>query len=125
MKETTFSAEGYHIQIIRLGASCAYCWLGSTSTPPTLSNLSLALSSKYDSLPSGSSLLSASGGMDPCLDIAKRLAKATGMQLFVSCGDLIDDRDLLVRAERKLRELLKGGDVAVVDQGIDRLEIEF
>jgi hypothetical protein len=55
------------------------------------------------------------------LDIGKRLSRSTGMQVFVSCGDLLDDGDLLLKAERKLREMLKS--VAVASVEVDQADI--
>lgn len=69
--ETFSLSDSVHIQVIRMSKS-VYCWMGNKSA--SMTNLSVALPTHYDALPSGSNLLSSSMD-DTSLVLAKRLCK--------------------------------------------------
>lgn len=79
-------------------------WIGGK--PATMTNLAVAINTKFDSVPSSSMLMGDVADMQPTA-LAQRLAKATGKQVFVSCSLPLVDRTLVSLVEKRITEELK------------------
>ncbi|KAK3096506.1 hypothetical protein FSP39_000816 [Pinctada imbricata] len=89
-----------NFQLIKMEDSF-HLWIGSTFK---YGDMAMSMKNKYDTVPPSSPLLGASDS--PCVNIAQRLAKKTGKQVFVS-GDLAYNQIMLPLIEKRIGEELK------------------
>lgn len=89
-----------YFQVIKLCDSF-HLWVG---TSPVFGDMSVAMNTKYSSLPTGSVLIGQSESTS--LPIAQRLSKRTGKQVFVS-SSLPYDRVMLPLVEKRIGEELQ------------------
>ena len=69
--------------VIILKDSC-FVWIGSQDSEPAMSSLVTAMPTRFDSVPISTTLIQ--GEEDFSGDMAVRLSKRLGIQLFVSCN---------------------------------------
>nr|XP_034300422.1 proteasome assembly chaperone 4-like [Crassostrea gigas] len=89
-----------NFQVLKLKDSF-YVWMGSSNK---LGNVTVAMPTKFSSVPSGSVLLGPSDSH--CLTIAQRLAKKTGRQVFVS-GTVDYNQLMLPLIEKRIGQELQ------------------
>jgi len=99
----TFLDTKIFFQVIFLKDSF-FIWMGSG--PPQLGHLSLSMKSKFDTIPSISSLLGDSVDKSSHA-FAQRLAKKTGKPVFVSCSLPPNSPMIQSYAEKRLLQELK------------------
>ncbi|XP_026146213.1 proteasome assembly chaperone 4-like [Carassius auratus] len=78
-----------------------FLWIGSNS--PLLSNLALALDTKYDSMPLSALLLGDTSDTTPS-SLAQRLTKKTKKQVFVSYSLPTTDSNLALLVENRIKK---------------------
>eukprot|EP00040_Diaphanoeca_grandis_P005190 m.31768 g.31768 ORF g.31768 m.31768 type:complete len:140 (+) comp16514_c0_seq1:28-447(+) len=92
-----------HFHIVLMNKT-AYVWVGVSGD---VINMSVAMPTRFESVPTGTELLGSSLGTT-ATNMAKRLAKKTGQQVFVSCDIPNQDTDRMTPLieKRILKEIL-------------------
>ncbi|XP_043074705.1 proteasome assembly chaperone 4 isoform X2 [Puntigrus tetrazona] len=88
-----------HFHVMKLSGGF-FLWIGSN---PLLSNLALALSSKYDAMPLSTLVLGDTSETTPS-SLAQRLAKKTRKQVFVSYNLPVTDPNLALLVENRIKK---------------------
>ena len=83
--------------------SC-FLWLSTPDNEPNLGSMSMAIPTRFDSMPTSTTLL---GSDDKGSEIAQRLSKRFNMQVFVSCNLPETYEDEMVQVSSKLVDILK------------------
>ncbi|XP_072267877.1 proteasome assembly chaperone 4 [Pyxicephalus adspersus] len=88
-----------HFHVMSL-QDCFFLWVGFS---PSLSNLAVAMCSRFNSVPLSTSILGDKA--DPTSSsFAQRLAKKTKKQVFVSIGIPTNDSQLLLLIEKRIKQ---------------------
>ncbi|XP_078055147.1 proteasome assembly chaperone 4 [Mustelus asterias] len=88
-----------HFHLLRMQGSF-FLWVGST---PTLSNLAVAMCSKFDSMPVSTLILGDASDTTPN-SVAQRLAKKTGKQVFISYNLPSSNASLSLQVENRIKQ---------------------
>ncbi|XP_016114494.1 proteasome assembly chaperone 4 [Sinocyclocheilus grahami] len=88
-----------HFHVMKLSGGF-FLWVGSS---PVLSNLALAVSSKYDSMPLSALVLGDTSDTTPS-SLAQRLTKKTKKQVFVSYNLPMTDSNLALLVENRIKK---------------------
>ncbi|XP_043575408.1 proteasome assembly chaperone 4 isoform X1 [Chiloscyllium plagiosum] len=96
------SEQMVHFHVLRMKDSF-FLWVGST---PTLSNLAVAMCTKFDPMPVSTLILGDSSDTTPN-SVAQRLAKKTGKQVFISYNLPSTNTSLSLQVENRIKEEMK------------------
>ncbi|XP_016319417.1 proteasome assembly chaperone 4-like [Sinocyclocheilus anshuiensis] len=88
-----------HFHVMKLSGGF-FLWIGSS---PVLSNLALAVNSKYDSMPLSALVLGDTSDTTPS-SLAQRLTKKTKKQVFVSYNLPMTDSNLALLVENRIKK---------------------
>lgn len=96
------SEQVIHFHVMKLSGGF-FLWLGST---PTLSNLAVAMSSKFDSMPLSMLVMGDQSETAPNA-LAQRLAKKTKKQVFVSYNLPVVNANIALQLEDRIKTEMK------------------
>ncbi|XP_048404016.1 proteasome assembly chaperone 4 [Stegostoma tigrinum] len=91
-----------HFHVLRMKDSF-FLWVGSS---PILSNLAVAMCTKFDPMPVSTLMLGDSSDTTPN-SVAQRLAKKTGKQVFISYNLPSTNASLSLQVENRIKEEMK------------------
>ncbi|XP_072013507.1 proteasome assembly chaperone 4-like [Amphiura filiformis] len=94
--------QNVYFHVLKLEGSF-YLWIGLK--PARMDNLAVAMATRLDQVPCSSALLGDRTNLIST-NLAQKLAKSTGKQVFISCS-LPDNRMLLPLVEKRLHEELQ------------------
>ena len=100
---TNISDAPVYFHVMKMENSL-FLWIGS-GTDPTFEDLSMAMNTRYDSLPLGTRLMGPSSDMTSS-NLSVRLSKRLGQAVYVSYN-LASDRLILPAVEKRLQEEMK------------------
>ncbi|XP_078395670.1 proteasome assembly chaperone 4 [Cetorhinus maximus] len=93
------SEQTVHFHVLRMKDSF-FLWVGSA---PNLSNLAVAMCTKFDSMPVSTLILGDASDTTPN-SVAQRLAKKTGKQVFISYNLPSSNASLSLQVENRIKQ---------------------
>ncbi|XP_063307846.1 proteasome assembly chaperone 4 [Pelobates fuscus] len=94
-----FSEQTVHFHVMAM-QDCFFLWVGISAT---LSNMAVAMGSRFDTVPLSTLLLGDKSDTTSC-SFAQRLAKKTTKQVFASINIPNNDSQLMLRIEKRIKE---------------------
>ncbi|XP_069765056.1 proteasome assembly chaperone 4 isoform X2 [Narcine bancroftii] len=93
------AGQSVYFHVLRMSGSF-FLWVG---TAPTLSNLAVAMSTRFDPTPVSTLILGDASDTTPS-SIAQRLAKKTGKQVFISYNLPNTNTSLSLEVENRIKQ---------------------
>ncbi|XP_072139797.1 proteasome assembly chaperone 4 [Mobula birostris] len=93
------AGQSVYFHVLRMSGSF-FLWVG---TAPTLSNLAVAMSTRFDPTPVSSLILGDTSDTTPN-SLAQRLAKKTGKQVFISYNLPNTNTNLSLEVENRIKQ---------------------